>query len=920
MKKITIFSKLLTLAVMCFTVLLVNAQVTLMYPDATPSASFATIQLAYDAIDFTAHAGAHTIQIESTYVPSGETYPITLGAKTDASATNAVTIKPATGAKVTIGNTNTTSIFTNISTLTSSAVLTVTESTAGVTSGMTVYGYGPFSGSAAHPTVSSFDATSITCSRNMSVANSGATIYVGTPNTKTILFDGGDFITIDGVSRDAANATGLTIQNPNNIQASTIWFQNGSANNKIQNCFIKGANVSGMAYNNGGCGQIMFNSGHNDFNSITNNDICDIDGSPMPICMVLMAYDSNSANNDNTISENKIYNIGNGTSPNGNTQVVGFSSTGNANSFNNNILNNRIYWTKTAVFRTNPYIFGMGGTYNGLGNRIEGNVIGWQADGVTRAEITAPLNLTLTFYGSNVKNCTFKNNVIGGINYASANFVGFQLFSHNTTTLNADDFCYGNQVKDITVTAAITGGDCRLRGFLINGTSANNFNVKNNIVKNLLIKSTTGYPSYAYGIDCGAASSTFKVSYIGNEISNLTTGRNTSANTIKIWGLKTAINTEVIEKNLIYDLHALSTGSTEVNGIVTNNIGLVIPVWSTGAKSANAYCYWGNNVYKCTTAGTATTGNEPTVTSGTKTDGTLVWTYQFTLNPNTTCKNNIIRLGVNNEAGDKINSTIYGIYQSAQFNTNDVNKFYNNSVYIGGTASANAALNSFAFYQSGTVVPTTFELKNNIFANQRIFDVDGIPTGKNYAIGYATAGVINQSDNNLYYATPLALAAGTDKDNLTAWKDVVATGSDAASKEGNPQFVDATASTPDMHVATSSQANENGIALAAVTDDFAGAVRANYVTAETTNADMGAYVISNSTDVETAKQLSAVSVFGIQNNIRFTNLSGKSASVYSFAGQLLKSVQLTSDNVTVPSAKGFYLVNVNGEVTKVMVK
>jgi hypothetical protein len=82
-----------------------RAQVTLIYPDATPNANFTTIQLAYNAIDFAANAGAHTIQIESTYLSSAETFPITLGVKTSASASNNITIKPATGAKVTIGNT-----------------------------------------------------------------------------------------------------------------------------------------------------------------------------------------------------------------------------------------------------------------------------------------------------------------------------------------------------------------------------------------------------------------------------------------------------------------------------------------------------------------------------------------------------------------------------------------------------------------------------------------------------------------------------------------------------------------------------------------------------------------------------------------------------------------------------------------------
>jgi len=95
--------------------------------------------------------------------------------------------------------------------------------------------------------------------------------------------------------------------------------------------------------------------------------------------------------------------------------------------------------------------------------------------------------------------------------------------------------------------------------------------------------------------------------------------------------------------------------------------------------------------------------------------------------------------------------------------------------------------------------------------------------------------------------------------DLTEWNSArfvyspTALSEDTGSKEQqNPLFADATATTPDLHVPASSPANETGIALAAVTDDFAGMTRADYITAETTNADMGALAISNSTAVETA--------------------------------------------------------------------
>jgi len=850
-KQITLKKTRLLLALMLWGVMGMNAQVSL-YKDGVLQGTLgqytdikAALGTSNANVPFVA-AGtrAYVIELESNYTGEG-TYPLTLTAVTNASSTNTITIRPAVGAKVTIGNPNTTSIFTGVNTTISPlmATLNVTQSTANVTTGMTVYGYGPFSSSLAHPTVSSFTANTITCSRDMSTAQTGTTIYVGTPNTKTIVLNGAKYITIDGVSRETASTTGLTIQNPNSIQASTIWIDGGSSYNTIQNCFIKGANVSGMAFDNGGNGQIMFYNGHNDFNTITNNNICDIDGLPMPNCMVLMAYGSSSTNNDNTISENNMYNIGNGTSPNGNTSFVNFSSTSNSTSFNNYILNNRMYWTKTAVFRTNPYMIGMGGSYNGLGNRIEGNVIGWQADGITRAEITAPLNVNLSFYGSNVKNCTFKNNVLGGINYASKNIIGFQIFTHNSSSISADDVCNGNEVKDITVTSSTTGNDSRIWGILLSGTSPFDFNIKNNIIKNLKVTSTTSYPSYIIGIDYTWATTANKVSYIGNQIHNLTVGTTANANSNKIWGLRTGIFATTVEKNLIYDLYPLNnTSTTEAFGIFTNNAGIV--KWATSTSfGAGAYCYNGNNVYKGTNGSTATSGTTaPTHSTGSVSDGTITWAFQYTITtPTITFKNNVIRLGVNNVANNKMNTLMYGIYQNAQFSVNDVNKFYHNSVYVGGTASASASKNSFAFYQAGAVVPTTLDLKNNIFANQRT-NQSGT-TGKHYAIGYATAGVIKTSDNNLYWASPLALAVSTEKPSLTdasnPWRGALYTSpanNDASSVEGDPKFMDPTAITPDLSIKTNSSAiAAKGAIGTGVTDDYTG-----LVTRATTPA-LGAY-------------------------------------------------------------------------------
>lgn len=80
---------------------LIIAPVTLKAPSGN-SANYPSIQSAYNDIDFSALAGAYTIELSSAYSSTAETLPISLTAKALASETNSITIRPASGATVTI--------------------------------------------------------------------------------------------------------------------------------------------------------------------------------------------------------------------------------------------------------------------------------------------------------------------------------------------------------------------------------------------------------------------------------------------------------------------------------------------------------------------------------------------------------------------------------------------------------------------------------------------------------------------------------------------------------------------------------------------------------------------------------------------------------------------------------------------------
>ena len=71
-----------------------------------------TIQAAYSNTIPATISGAYLIELSAAYTPASESYPVVLGAKSGASLSNTITIRPATGAgSLTITSINTTSTF-----------------------------------------------------------------------------------------------------------------------------------------------------------------------------------------------------------------------------------------------------------------------------------------------------------------------------------------------------------------------------------------------------------------------------------------------------------------------------------------------------------------------------------------------------------------------------------------------------------------------------------------------------------------------------------------------------------------------------------------------------------------------------------------------------------------------------------------
>ena len=840
MKKHSTFKKATMLLSCILLGISVNAAtITVSSAAETAGVNYNTIQAAYDYIkglgDVTPIEEAYVIEIQNSY--AGETsYPIDLVAIAGASETNTITIKPATGAKINIAAPNQTVIATGLSfdaTTTSLVVPDVTGlSTSSYVSGQGTYASGTFKQLSA---VDEGTKTLSFAAGTFTATKTGATLFFGPAQTQTIKLNGAKYVVIDGVSRTDAN-TGLTISNPNCIYAQTIFISGNAQYNTIKNCIVRGANQT-AAWSAGYNGTIFFSGGN--YNTISMNDVCDMDdvNIPMPICAFQIT--GQGANFENVISENNVYNISNSLAPNGNYGFFQFGSTYNTGSYNNSILNNKIFWTKTTPLVTGTVVvIGTGGNMNGIGNRFEGNTIGYANANGTGNSVLDAAGATLKV-AATLKNFTCKNNKIANIEMTGTNFTGFEFGTSNASTPDANDVCSGNTVENIKLSTTASG---TLQAFVINVANPYSANIKNNIVRNLTIETNNANNTVnLYGFQFTgtyAAGNIYK--YMGNEVSNLTCGLGAtpSVKSGNVYGIRANI-VDLFEKNLIYNLNANYQAYVRAMRVEGNNSNPVV------------------------------------------------------------IQNNIIRVGT----GVTDNANIMAV----QMNSTSTVKYYNNTFYIGGQCNSDAAstVNTrIITYFTGS---PTLELQNNIFCNYR--------TGGSSLNGilYTSAGKVTVSNNNLYVYNGEFGNNGTAYATFNDWK--TASSLEAGSLDNvDPLFVDATAATPDMHLSSSSPANMAGELVASVTDDFAGATRADY-----SPTDLGAYVIASSTAVSTP-EVENSDVYTVKNALIFNNLSGNTVKIYSINGQLLKSKLLTADKASVPSEKGIFIVNTGKAIVKVIVR
>jgi hypothetical protein len=191
-----------------------------------------------------------------------------------------------------------------------------------------------------------------------------------------------------------------------------------------------------------------------------------------------------------------------------------------------------------------------------------------------------------------------------------------------------------------------------------------------------------------------------------------------------------------------------------------------------------------------------------------------------------TVSNNMISLGLDASGASITNGTqLTGLLE-----TQGVNKFYFNSVYIGGSG-VTGTTNSYAFLNSST--SGSRDCSNNIFYNARS---NGSGTGKHYAMSVAGTAVnppgLTSNYNDLFASGTggvLGLFNSVDQPTLAAWQ--TATGQDLNSITGNPQFINpaGTSTTVDLHITPGNPIVESaGTLIASITDDYDGQARTSF--------------------------------------------------------------------------------------------
>ncbi|AWI26209.1 LamG-like jellyroll fold domain-containing protein [Flavobacterium pallidum] len=412
------------------------------------------------------------------------------------------------------------------------------------------------------------------------------------------------------------------------------------------------------------------------------------------------------------------------------------------------------------------------GTLEGGMTRIENNTIAGIAMSGTSA--ANAFNAIHMHHGQ----CNITGNTIGSlsangnINYnstttAEVNIYGIYKSGIGTFVINS------NNIGGITMASS---GIVKMKAIGMTGLpqvdgaihTCNN-NIIGGTVANSILNNAT-----ASGSDCVGVYAERESTISGNTIRNLT-------------GYSPDINGKV---NGVYSFMTFSTNYSPFFYINTNTIynisnlnasttGYVVGIENYGYGSVPTTEINRNQIYSII-------GNSPTgFISGIKILGK--GNFDF--------KNNMIALG----SGISVGATIEGICSPGLNSPNSDITAFNNSIYIGGTQTSGAG-NSKAYSVSNARARIYY---NNIFAN---FRSNSGGTGTHCSMDTYTQVNYLAMNNNLYFGNGngyvMAYVNGLSypSTNMSGYRNALGAPQETSTIFSNPQFIDATAATPNLHI------------------------------------------------------------------------------------------------------------------------
>ncbi|MEI6682306.1 MAG: hypothetical protein WCO44_06745 [Bacteroidota bacterium] len=465
--------------------------------------------------------------------------------------------------------------------------------------------------------------------------------------------------------------------------------------------------------------------------------------------------------------------------------------TATATSIQNNTIQNINWSNSNATLWTGIHV--AAGAVN-IGT-IAGNTIG-SASGTGSITVNAGDNSS-SVYGINITgtgtiNC--QNNIIGSVTAAMAdgnkgnNLYGiYKNPGAGTTNISNNTIGSAATAGSFQASSTSMGNGQTVIGINSDGTGTTT------ISGNILINIKNGQTSFTgssptIGIQTTAGSNTIQ----NNTVGNISTGNGLwgsvgSASAMGICQKSTTSGTlQSVNGNVVYNIT-----NNHPNRLVRTN-GIFYQGPPSGANTVS-----GNFVHDLSLS-----SSDP----GSDMDGIVLYDGL------TTCANNVISLGTGITGGYAIN----GIWDNSGSTNN--NSIWFNTVNIGGSVSPGTTTVTAALYNPAS--SSTRNYRDNILNNTR----SGGSSGKHYAIYLSgTSGLT--IDYNDYFANGTSGVlgfVGSDKTTLAAFS--AATGQDAGSSALNPAFVNAGGASATDYEPTCDKLA--GITISAVTVDYLSAPRA----------------------------------------------------------------------------------------------